>query len=128
MTAAVEIDGDSLRVRLSGASGKLALRSEVEVPLADVRVATVETASEARKEQGAKDYLPVRGSFVPGLIREGTFGKGDDREFWYVHEHKGSVLVVELDHDEFARLVLQVDDPEATAAAVNDARGRASEG
>ncbi len=125
MTATVEIDGDDLRVHLSGASGKLALKTELAVPLADVREARVESASEARKEQGAKDYLPVRGNFVPGLIREGTFGRGDDREFWYVHEHKGSVVVVELAHDEYARLVLQVDDAEATAAAVNDACGPA---
>ncbi|MBI2704266.1 MAG: hypothetical protein HYX32_03085 [Actinobacteria bacterium] len=126
MTATVEVDGTNLRVSLSGASGKLALKSQLEIPIADVRVAKVETASEARSEQGAKDYWPVRGNFVPGLIREGTFGKGDDKEFWYLHEHTGPVLVVDLEHDEYARLVLQVAEPEKTASAINEACGGAN--
>lgn len=123
MAATVEIDGTDLRVHLGGASGKLAWKSEVTVPLADVREARVESASAARTEQGAKDYWPVHGAFVPGVVREGTFGKGDDKEFWYVHEHKGDVVVVELEHDEYARLVVEVDQPAETAAAVNAARG-----
>lgn len=125
MTATVEINGGVLRVALSGASGAVAFKSEVEVPLADVRTATVEDAGEARSEQGAKEYWPVHGSFVPGVLRAGSFGKGDNKQFWYVHEHRGPVLVVDLEHDTYARIVLQLDDPQATADAINQARAGA---
>jgi hypothetical protein len=121
MTATVELADDKLRVDLAGASGTLAFKSHVEVPLGDVRAAHVEEASEARSEQGAKEYWPVHGSFVPGVIREGTFGKGDDKQFWYVHEHSGPVLVVDLDHDTYSRIVLQIADPDGTAEAINAA-------
>jgi hypothetical protein len=45
-----------------------------------------------------------------------------DREhaFWDVHDPDRTV-VIELDHERFARLVLEVEDPQATAAAINAA-------
>jgi len=43
-----------------------------------------------------------------------------EHAFWDVHDPDRTV-VVELDHERFAKLVLEVEDPQGTAAAINAA-------
>lgn len=121
MTATVTITDDTLEIRLHGVSDTLAIKGHIDVPLADVRGAEVEPVGQARSEQGLPELWPVEGEFVPGVVRIGTFGKGDAKQFWYVHEHAGEVLVVDLDHDRYARAVLEVDDAASLADRINAA-------
>jgi hypothetical protein len=54
----------------------------------------------------------------------GTFVFLDgEHAFWDVHDPDRTV-VIELDHERFANLVLEVEDPQATAAAVSAALAR----
>lgn len=124
MSATVVIDGDALRVELSGLSGKLSMKSQVEVPLADVVKARVTTVDDAREGQPLKELWPVVGTWFPGWFKIGSFGKGDQKQFWHVHNHD-RVLVIDLDHDEYVRLVLEVDDPDSVANRVNASRADA---
>ena len=120
MSAAVVIEGDKVRVELSGFTGKLSMKSQLEVPLADVVDARVTTVAEAREGQPLKELWPVKGTWFPGWFKIGTFGEGDTKQFWYVHDHD-RVLVVDLAHDEYVRLVLEVDDVDAAAEQINAA-------
>jgi hypothetical protein len=126
MSATVVIDGDVFRVELSGFSGKLSMNSQVEVPMADVVSARATSVDDAREGQPLKELFPVVGTWFPGLFKLGSFGTGDQKQFWYVHDHD-RVLVIDLDHDEYTRLVLEVDDPDQVAARINARRAHAEQ-
>lgn len=68
----------------------------------------------------------VPGTDVPYVVMAGSsvFLDGE-HAFWDVHDPDRTV-VIGLDHERFANLVLEVDDPQATAAAINAALARRS--
>jgi hypothetical protein len=124
MSAEVVIDGNALRVELSGLTGKLSMKSQLEVQIADVTGVRVATVDDAREGQPLKELWPVVGTWFPGWFKIGSFGKGDQKQFWYVHDHD-RVLVIDLAHDEYVRLVLEVDDPDTVAEQINASRAHA---
>jgi hypothetical protein len=121
MTATVTLTDDALQVRLHGTSAEVALKGQIDVPLAAVRGARVEPVGQARSEQGVPEVWPIEGEWIPGVVRIGSFGKGDTKQFWYVHEHSGEVLVIDLDHEKFSRVVLEVDDAAGLARQIGAA-------
>lgn len=120
MPAQVNVTDDSLEVRLKGAAGVLALRSELTVPLEHVSQAATETAAEARSE---KSHLRAPGANVPGLITAGSYGSGEARQLWYVTRVKADdpLLVVDLSDEGYSRIVLEVEDPAAEAERISGA-------
>lgn len=50
----------------------------------------------------------------------GTFHQDGERVFWDVHD-PAKVIVIELADEHFKRLVIEVDDPEATVTAIKTA-------
>ena len=60
------------------------------------------------------------GSHVPGVLTAGTFHVDGERVFWDVHD-PAKAVVIELDDERYARLVVQVDDPRATVDLVERA-------
>src|SRR5881296_2494800 len=61
VSAEVVIDGNALRVELSGLTGKLSMKSQLEVPIADVIGVRVATVDDAREGQPLKELWPVVG-------------------------------------------------------------------
>jgi hypothetical protein len=59
---------------------------------------------------------------VPGVIVAGTFHHEGDRVFWDVHDPAGAV-VIHLPDERYVRLVVGVDNPAATVAAIGRALG-----
>jgi hypothetical protein len=55
------------------------------------------------------------GTSLPHIFRAGAFYQQGDRVFWDVHNVQNAI-VVELDHEYFSKLIIEVADP---AAAVN---------
>ena len=120
MAAEVVVDGAVLRVSFSGASLVWALRRRLEVPLAHVRGVRI---GPRRALQRQRPALRLPGTWVPGVITAGTFrtwSGRDGKQLWDVRRGD-DVLVVDLDHDPYARIVLEVADPQATAAAIDHA-------
>ena len=66
-----------------------------------------------------------RGIWVPGAITAGTYYQEGELVFWDVHDPEKTV-VIELKDERYRRLVIEVKDPEATVALVNEAATRAS--
>jgi hypothetical protein len=91
-----------------------ALRGGARVPLAHISGARV-----GNKKVEAKTLsLRLAGSYVPRLLAAGLYRtKGGGRQLWAVHRGP-EVLVVDLHDERWDRLVLQVSDPAATAAAI----------
>jgi hypothetical protein len=59
---------------------------------------------------------------VPGVITAGSFYREGEREFWDVRDPERTV-VIPLKDDLYAGLVIEEDDPPATAAAIQRALG-----
>lgn len=97
-----------------------ALRSRLEIPLAHIRGvrADVEIA------RGWWHGIKAPGTNVPGVITAGTFYQHGKRVFWDVH-HPERTIVVELTHEHYDELIVEVADP---AAAIDLLRGALAAG
>ena len=115
--ARVQVAGDQLTVHIEGLDRLWTFKSRLEIPLAHV------TGVEADPEvvRGWKGRRGP-GAQVPGVIVAGTFRHEGDRVFWDVHDPTKAV-VIHLADECYARLVIGVDDPAATVAAIRRALG-----
>jgi hypothetical protein len=120
--ATVDLTRDALVVHVHGVDQVFALKSQLTIPLAHVRGAAVDPAAAA-----AWPGLRLLGGRLPGVFAVGTFHRDGERVFWDVHDPARAV-VVELADERYARLVVGVADPAATAAAINRAVGNAAAG
>ncbi|MBN3928864.1 hypothetical protein IQ279_04270 [Streptomyces verrucosisporus] len=114
--ARVTVADDTLTVEVEGLDKLWALRSRLEIPLANVRGAT-------RDPGIVRDPKGIRapGTHVPGVIVAGTFHRDGERVFWDVKDPEKAV-VIELADERYVRLVVQVDDPRAVVELVEGAR------
>ena len=112
----IEIAGTDLIVHVEGFDKYFALKSELRVPLA--HVAGVEHADDEARTWFHGFRAP--GTNIPGVLTAGTFHHHEGRVFWDVHNADGAIAI--LLHDEtYAKLVVEVADPEATIAAIEAA-------
>lgn len=115
---AIELTEDELIVEPKGLDKLWGLRRELRVPLAHVRGATVDEGV-AEEPRGVRaPGLAVPGKYV------GTFHRGGEASFWSVSDPRSNI-VIQLQDEEFARVVLTVDDPAAAEHAINTALQRA---
>lgn len=116
----VEVQADRLVAHVEGLDQVLALKSELTIPLAHVKGAAV-SPPEVRRRWRNPLRMHVPGTDMPYVVMAGSFLFLDgEHAFWDVHDPDRTV-VIELDHERFANLVLEVEDPQATAAAINAA-------
>jgi hypothetical protein len=107
---AVSVRDGELQIRLAWSDAFLAVCRTLRVPLSSVRAVTL----------APLDTLPATGlrwpgTRLPGVIRAGSYGFGEKRDFWLVRR-ADTVLVIELQPGQvYRRIVLQVDDPEEVA-------------
>ncbi len=113
--APIEIVDSSLLVHVEGMDRVWALKSQLTIPLVHVRAATVDPVI-ADSRKGWR--LP--GVNIRGVIVAGTFHHDGDRVFWDVHDGAKAV-VIELADETYQRLVIEVDDPQATAEQITKA-------
>jgi hypothetical protein len=117
--AEVELTKNALIVHVKGMDQLWALKSRLDIPLSHVVGAEIdpELAREWRKG------IRAPGTHVPGVITAGSFYQEGERVFWDVHNPEKTV-VIRLRDERYARLVIEVDDPPATAAAIHGAIGK----
>lgn len=91
------------------------LTSSLTIPLDHVRGATADPtiASEPKGLRGP-------GAHVPGVLVAGTFHQDGERVFWDVHD-VAKAVVIELEDEKYRRLVVEADDPRATAERIEQA-------
>jgi hypothetical protein len=116
--ARVSIEAGELVVDVEGLDKLWALKSRLSIPLANVRGATLDPGM-VREHKGVR----APGTHVPGVIVAGTFHHEGERVFWDVRD-AAKAVVIELDDEQFARLVVQVEDPAATVDLVEGAISR----
>src|SRR3712207_6687387 len=116
--AEVELTEDALIVHVRGMDQLWALKSGLEIPLSHVVGAEVSAQEVQRWWQG----LRTGGTHMPGVITAGTFYQEGERVFWDVHDPQKTV-VIQLRDERYARLVIGIEDPPATVAAIQEALG-----
>ncbi|MGW0996398.1 hypothetical protein [Streptomyces sp. NPDC002520] len=113
--AHISIDDGNLIVEIEGLDKLWALKSRLTIPLAHVRGATADPGI-VKEPKG----LRSPGTHVPGVVTAGTFHVDGERVFWDLRD-PAKAVVIQLADERYARLVIQVSDPRATVALVEDA-------
>ena len=116
--ARVEIGNDTLTVHMEGMDRLLALKSSITVPLSHVAGAHVDVDEASRVYHG----LRLPGTNVPGVVTAGSYLRSGQWSFWDVHD-PAKAVVIELRDEHYAKCVVGVDDPEATAREIQRAIG-----
>ncbi|MBB5874425.1 hypothetical protein F4553_007859 [Allocatelliglobosispora scoriae] len=116
--AQIHIDNETLVVEIAGLDKLWALKSRLEIPLANVRGATADPGV-IHEPKGIR----APGAHVPGVITAGTFHLDGERIFWDVRD-AAKAIVIELHDERYARLIVQVDDPRAAVALIEGALPR----
>jgi hypothetical protein len=116
--AEVELAQDALIVHVEGMDRLFALRSRLEIPLTHVAAAEADPQEARRRWHGIME----RGIWVPGSITAGTYYQEGELVFWDVHDPQKTV-VIRLKDERYRQLVIEVEDPEATVARINEAVG-----
>ena len=77
------------------------------------------------KDSARKWWQGIRsgGTQVPGVITAGTFHQEGERVFWDVHDPQ-KAIVIRLRDEKYAKLVIEVEDPPTTVAAIQEALGQ----
>ena len=112
----ISIDNDRVRFEVQGWDKLWALKSQLEIPLAHIRSARVDP----EPARGWWHGIRLPGTQIPGLLTAGTFYQWDGAVFYDVHDPE-KTIVLELDHEHYKRLVIEVADPVASVAQVQAA-------
>ncbi len=115
----VTISGDRAVFTVEGAHKLWALKSRIEIPLANIWTVEVNHEQVGRWWHGFK----LLGTDAPGLFAAGTFYYHGELVFWDVYDTT-KTIIVSLEHERYKKLIVEVADPDGTARTLNAALGR----
>ena len=115
----ITIERDRVRFNVEGMHKLWSLKSQLEIPLEHIRSARVDP----EPARGWFHGLRLPGTQIPGILTAGTFYWNGEWVFYDVHDPE-KTIVLELDHEHYKRLVLEVEDPAAEVATLNAALAR----
>ena len=104
----ITVQGDRVRFEIEGWDKLWALKGHLEIPLA--HITGVRADPDAAK--GWWHGLRLPGADIPGVLVAGSFLRHGRMIFYDVHD-PSQAIVVELDHEDYDRLVVEVRDPAA---------------
>ncbi|OCQ91576.1 hypothetical protein AMR42_14735 [Limnothrix sp. PR1529] len=98
--------GDSLRIDLEGWEKLWAFHWPLylEVPIAQIQAVQLGAPPSDWRE------LRAPGTFLPGVIKAGTYYTRRGREFWYATHDGGAFLTLKLTGHQYAQVVLTLPD------------------
>jgi hypothetical protein len=119
--ANIALEGDEIVLKLSSGERILALHRDVRVPLGAVE--SVDVVDEPiHRIHGLKPRnFKVFGGYWPGRFAYGAFFDGAVRQLLFaaVNGRKPHGLEVTLDGAKYTRLIVSLEDPDATKTALN---------
>jgi hypothetical protein len=110
----LKIRDGALTVRPRGVDVLWCMRRRIEIPVASVAMVRV-----VGRAQAPRPVLRWPGTGLAGVITAGSYGMGDSRVFWNVRRAERLLLISCRLGSEYKTLVLEVPDPDATAARLN---------
>lgn len=115
----ISIVGDRVRFEVQGLDKMWALKSHLEIPLAHLLNARIDPEPARGWWHGVR--LP--GTQIPGILTAGSFYHHGGFVFYDVH-NPDQTIVLDLDHEHYKQLVIEVADPAAALALLSRATGR----
>jgi hypothetical protein len=111
----VSIEGDHAVFAVEASHKLWAVKSRIEVPLAHIK----KVYADPEPAMGWFDGLKVTGADLPHIFRAGTFWLHGNWAFFDVR-HPDNTIVVELENEHFARLIVEVADPAETVKTLQE--------
>jgi len=115
----ISIKGDRIHLDVEGIDKMWAVRSHLEFPLSHILAVRVDTEA----ARGWWHGFRLMGSNIPGILTAGTFYQQGELVFYDVHD-PDRTIVLDLDHERYKKLIVEVEDPEKAAAAIQRALSR----
>jgi len=117
----ISIHGDRIHLDVEGIDRLWSLRSHLEFPLSHIRSVRIDPAA----ARGWWHGIRLMGSNIPGILTAGTFYQQGGIVFYDVHDPERTI-VLELDHERYNRLIVEVEEPEKARTLIERAlSGRA---
>lgn len=86
----------------------------------DIPLSHIESVTSAEPQSNWAE-IRAPGTFLPGVIKAGTYYSSRGKEFWYVTREK-DYLTLELKDEPFKRIILTVDNSEDWVERINQIR------
>lgn len=115
----ISIENGTLVLDVQGSHKLWALKSRLEIPLSNVRRAY----ADPDPAMGWFDGLKLAGTDIPNVFRAGLFWMDGERVFYDVRNPQNTI-VIELLHEHYAKLILEVEDPKVAVAQIQAALPR----
>jgi hypothetical protein len=115
----VSVDGDNVVFEVEGMDKFWALKSRLQIPRAHIKSVRID-------EDAAKGWwhgVKIGGADLPGVITAGTFYSKGRLVFYDTHKPE-QTIVVDLDHERYDTLILQVRDPALAVKTITQALAR----
>lgn len=109
-------DPTTVQIRLGGVHGVLAIKRHLDIPTH--LITSVEAMDRRVIPPGQGTWLRAPGTYIPGLIRYGSYSRAPYREFWAVFRQR-RVLVITIRDWEYSRVVLGIPDPDTHAGSIS---------
>ena len=116
----IQVEGQRLVFVVQGWDKLWALKSRLEIPIAHVLGVRADPEPAMGWFQGVK----LGGTDLPNLFKAGSFYQDGGMVFWDVR-HPEDTLVIDLDHERYKKLVIEVADPGAALRLIEQAIARA---
>jgi hypothetical protein len=107
----ISVDGDKAVFTVEGLDKLWAFRSRLEIPLSHIKG----VRSDPVVARGWYHGFRLLGTHMPGVLTAGTFHRDGNNVFWDVHDPERTI-VLELDHELYDQLIIEVPDPAKAVA------------
>jgi hypothetical protein len=112
----VSIEGDRIHLEVQALDKLWSFRSHLDFPLAHV----TSVRADPEPARGWWHGIRLLGSQIPGILTAGTFYEQGGVVFYDVHDPE-LTIVLELNHERYERLIVEVEDPAAAVKTISAA-------
>jgi hypothetical protein len=111
----VRVEGGNAIFEVEASHKLWALKSRIELPLTHIKQVYIDP----EPPMGWLDGLNLMGTDLPHYFRAGTFWLHGSWAFFDVR-HPEKTIVVELENEHYAKLIVEVEDPQATVQMLQE--------
>jgi hypothetical protein len=112
----ISVNRDRVHFDVEGLDKFWAFRSRLDIPLAHILAVKIDPEA----ARGWWHGLKIMGSNIPGVLTAGTFYQQGGIVFYDVHDPERTI-VLELEHETYKRLIVEVADPQKTRTILEKA-------
>ena len=114
----ITISPEQATFEMQGWDKLWSLHSQLTIPIAHI----TDAYQDPEPAMGWFEGLKIAGTDVPNIFRAGTFYQHGELVFWDVH-HPEKTIVIELAHERYKKLIVEVADPLAEVQKLKAALG-----